>query len=84
MGNPWLDFVKKHWPASKKKGLKYSAHLKAMASKYKKQKKGGKIKKVKEDLLEEEPKKLKKRKVIYIGFCRRRNCLGRTTYSPFQ
>ena len=67
MPNPWLAFVKKGWPAAKKKGISYSAHLKASAGKYKKKgaKKGGRLKKQKEeelDLLEEKPKRKKRKK----------------------
>ena len=70
MANAWIDFVKKHWPASKKKGMSYKAHLKAMAGKYKKggAKKGGKLKKQPEmememEVEEEKPKKRRRRKV---------------------
>ena len=66
-GNPWIAFVKKGWPAAKKRGLSYSAHLKASAGKYKKKaavKKGGRLKakKLEEELLEEKPKRKKRKK----------------------
>ena len=61
MANPWLTFVKKHWPASKKKGIKYSQHLKDMAVKYKK--KGAGLKNVvEEEMIPEVPKKKRRKK----------------------